>query len=146
MSAIDLTKGEDGTGPVTANGMMPLWAVSLGWELRRGRQVILNGQIRDRWWFEDRPASFQWLVAGVLEARGADVVGWWDPVAGLTFPLPDHAERFARLAANPPPATAGDGGGGASARRCPGPAGPSYGSPRRRCRRPAPSGRTRRGS
>ncbi|WP_381562115.1 AAA family ATPase [Streptomyces eurythermus] len=115
MSAIDLTKGEDGTGPVTANGMMPLWAVSLGWELRRGRQVILNGQIRDRWWFEDRPASFQWLVAGVLEARGADVVGWWDPVAGLTFPLPDHAERFARLAANPPPATAGDGGGGASA-------------------------------
>ncbi|MEU6844246.1 AAA family ATPase [Streptomyces sp. NPDC046716] len=90
---------KDGTGPVTADGMMPLWAVSLGWELRRGRQVILNGQIRDRWWFEDRPASFRDLVAGVLEARGADVVGWWDPVAGLTFPLPGHAERFAELAA-----------------------------------------------
>ncbi|TWV48875.1 ATP-dependent Clp protease ATP-binding subunit [Streptomyces misionensis] len=112
MSTADFTKSGDGTGPVTANGMMPLWAVSLGWELRRGRQVILNGQIRDRWWFEDRPASFQRLVAGVLEARGADVVGWWDPVAGLTFPLPDHAERFARLAANPPRATAGNGGEG----------------------------------
>ncbi|MFJ9929006.1 AAA family ATPase [Streptomyces misionensis] len=111
MSTTDFTKSEDGTGPVTANGMMPLWAVSLGWELRRGRQVILNGQIRDRWWFEDRPASFQRLVAGVLETRGADVVGWWDPVAGLTFPLPDHAERFARLAANPPR----PGAGGASA-------------------------------
>ncbi|PZT75260.1 ATP-dependent Clp protease ATP-binding subunit [Streptomyces sp. AC1-42W] len=82
--------------------MMPLWAVSLGWELRRGRQVIVDGRIRDRWWFEDRPASFQELVAGVLEARGADVVGWWDPVAGLTFPLPGHAERYARLAANRP--------------------------------------------
>ncbi|QLJ01815.1 AAA family ATPase [Streptomyces sp. NEAU-sy36] len=114
MSTTDFTKGDDGTGPVTADGMMPLWAVSLGWELRRGRQVILNGQIRDRWWFEDRPASFQRLVAGVLETRGADVVGWWDPVAGLTFPLPDHAERFARLAANPSRPAAG-GGGGASA-------------------------------
>ncbi|SEC18830.1 AAA domain (Cdc48 subfamily) [Streptomyces misionensis] len=115
MSTTDFTKSEDGTGPVTANGMMPLWAVSLGWELRRGRQVILNGQIRDRWWFEDRPASFQRLVAGVLETRGADVVGWWDPVAGLTFPLPDHAERFARLAANPPRPGAGGGGGGGGA-------------------------------
>ncbi|MFE6891260.1 AAA family ATPase [Streptomyces sp. NPDC057694] len=94
--------GKDGAGPVTADGMMPLWAVSLGWELRRGRQVVLTGQIRDRWWFEDRPASFRDLVAGVLEARGADVVGWWDPVAGLTFPLPGHAERFAELAADRP--------------------------------------------
>ncbi|MEU2712815.1 AAA family ATPase [Streptomyces sp. NPDC007205] len=102
MSTAGFTKGEDGTGPVTADGMMPLWAVSLGWELRRGRQVVLNGQIRDRWWFEDRPASFRELVAGVLEARGADVVGWWDPVAGLTFPLPGHAERFTRLEANRP--------------------------------------------
>ncbi|MER6026460.1 AAA family ATPase [Streptomyces sp. NPDC001851] len=108
MSAADFTKGEDGTGPVTADGMMPLWAVSLGWELRRGRQVILNGQIRDRWWFEDRPASFPELLAGVLEARGADVVGWWDPVAGLTFPLPGHAERFARLEANRPRAATGN--------------------------------------
>ncbi|AZK98227.1 AAA family ATPase [Streptomyces tsukubensis] len=97
----------DGTGPVTADGMMPLWAVSLGWELRRGRQVILDGQIRDRWWFDDRPASFRQLVAGVLEARGADVVGWWDPVAGLTFPLPGHAERFAALEANRPRTTTG---------------------------------------
>ncbi|MET8824419.1 AAA family ATPase [Streptomyces sp. NPDC004610] len=87
-----------GGEPVAADGMMPLWAVSLGWELRRGRQVILNGQIRDRWWFEDRPASFRQVVAGMLETRGAEVVGWWDPVAGLTFPLPGHAERFDRLA------------------------------------------------
>ncbi|WP_405652104.1 AAA family ATPase [Streptomyces sp. RK9] len=101
MSAIDFGK-DDGTGPVTADGMMPLWAVSLGWELRRGRQVVISGQIRDRWWFEDRPSSFRDLVAGVLEVRGADVVGWWDPVAGLTFPLPGHAERFARLAADRP--------------------------------------------
>ncbi|MBJ3809841.1 AAA family ATPase [Streptomyces flavofungini] len=86
--------------------MMPLWAVSLGWELRRGRQVVISGQIRDRWWFEDRPASFRELVAGVLEARGADVVGWWDPVVGLTFPLPGHAERFAELEADRPRAGA----------------------------------------
>lgn len=115
MSAVDFTKGEDGTGPVTADAMMPLWAVSLGWELRRGRQVILTGQIRDRWWFDDRPASFQELVAGVLEARGADVVGWWDPVAGLTFPLSDHAERFAQLEANQPRTTTGSSAQGAPA-------------------------------
>ncbi|MEU5641296.1 AAA family ATPase [Streptomyces milbemycinicus] len=110
VNTVDFTKDEDGTGPVTANGMMPLWAVSLGWELRRGRQVILNGQIRDRWWFEDRPVTFRELVAGVLEVRGADVVGWWDPVAGLTFPLPGHAERFAQLDADRPrAATRSDG-------------------------------------
>ncbi|MFD8385608.1 AAA family ATPase [Streptomyces sp. NPDC059679] len=110
MSTVDFTKDEDGTGPVTADGMMPLWAVSLGWELRRGRQVILNGQIRDRWWFDDRPATFRELVAGVLEVRGADVVGWWDPVAGLTFPLPGHAERFAQLEAGRPHTATRSGG------------------------------------
>ncbi|WP_407841766.1 AAA family ATPase [Streptomyces sp. DSM 116496] len=90
--------GPAGDGqPVVADGMMPLWAVSLDWELRRGRQVILNGQIRDRWWFADRPASFREVVAGLLEARGAEVVGWWDPVGGLVFPLDGHAERFDEL-------------------------------------------------
>jgi hypothetical protein len=114
VTTVDFTKGgdegrdggmdggrdESGPGPVTADGMMPLWAVSLGWELRRGRQVILSGQIRDRWWFDDTPADFRTVVAGLLEARGADVVGWWDPVGGLTFPLPGHAERFAAVEAN----------------------------------------------
>ncbi|WP_031226835.1 AAA family ATPase [Streptomyces roseochromogenus] len=115
MSTVGFAKGEDGTGPVTADGMMPLWAVSLGWELRRGRQVIINGQIRDRWWFEDRPASFREVVAGVLEVRGADVVGWWDPVAGLTFPLPGHAERFARLETDRPRTATGSGDRGTPA-------------------------------
>ncbi|MFI2375495.1 AAA family ATPase [Streptomyces sp. NPDC018964] len=104
--------------PAAADGMMPLWAVSLGWELRRGRQVILNGQIRDRWWFEDRPASFRQVVAGMLETRGAEVVGWWDPVAGLTFPLPGHADRFDRLTAGlPADGTRGTGGGPAPSGR-----------------------------
>ncbi|MGO4461823.1 ATP-dependent Clp protease ATP-binding subunit, partial [Streptomyces sp. M-16] len=121
MSASDLTKRADGAGavgappaadrrsgppgdgaPVTADGMMPLWAVSLDWELRRGRQVIMNGQIRDRWWFADRPASFRVVVARQLERRGAETVGWWDPVGGLTFPLAGHAERFDRLREGPP--------------------------------------------
>lgn len=80
---------------------MPLWAVSLDWELRRGRQVIMNGQIRDRWWFADRPASFRVVVARQLERRGAETVGWWDPVGGLTFPLPGHEERFDQLREGP---------------------------------------------
>ncbi|MEV5315347.1 AAA family ATPase [Streptomyces sp. NPDC052610] len=105
-------EGTGGDGqPVAADGMMPLWAVSLGWELRRGRQVILNGQIRDRWWFRDRPASFRQVVAGLLELRGAEVVGWWDPVDGLTFPLPGHAERFDRLREERPRETAGGAAG-----------------------------------
>ncbi|MFE7477219.1 hypothetical protein ACFU98_40325, partial [Streptomyces sp. NPDC057575] len=75
MSTVDRAKRQNGVGgtehtpqaghrnghagegqPTAADAMMPLWAVSLGWELRRGRQVILDGQIRDRWWFADRPA------------------------------------------------------------------------------------------
>ncbi|MFJ7777599.1 AAA family ATPase [Streptomyces yangpuensis] len=96
--AADRRSAPPGDGePATADGMMPLWAVSLDWELRRGRQVIMNGQIRDRWWFADRPASFRVVVARQLERRGAQAVGWWDPVGGLTFPLPGHAENFDRL-------------------------------------------------
>ncbi|GAA2136507.1 hypothetical protein GCM10009760_16080 [Kitasatospora kazusensis] len=97
--------------PAVADGMMPLWAISLDWELRRGRQVILDGQIRDRWWFDDRPASFREVVAGLLELRGAEVVGWWDPVGGLGFPIPGHAERYEQLVAALPAAGSGGGGG-----------------------------------
>ncbi|MET8629582.1 AAA family ATPase [Kitasatospora sp. NPDC004669] len=118
MSTVDWTKPatDGGTAPpaprqdrhdgaaqagrrAVADGMMPLWAISLDWELRRGRQVVLDGQIRDRWWFEDRPAAFREVVAGLLELRGAEVVGWWDPVGGLTFPFPGHAERYDQLVA-----------------------------------------------
>lgn len=64
------TPAADGT-PATADAMMPLWAVSLGWELGRGRQVILNGQIRDRWWLADRPASFREVISRpAADARG----------------------------------------------------------------------------
>ncbi len=89
-----------------ADALTPLWAVSLGWELRRGRQVILDGQIRDRWWIEGRPVSFRELLARVLTLQGAEVVGWWDPVDQLTFPLPGHQARFEQLLARLPARTA----------------------------------------
>ncbi|WP_063754981.1 AAA family ATPase [Streptomyces sp. NRRL B-3229] len=94
--------GEDGAapqGPAPAHALMPLWAVSLGWEMERGRQVVVSGQIRDRWWFDGRPAPFRELMVNVLVGRGAEVVGWWDPVDGLTFPVPGHRERFDTLSA-----------------------------------------------
>ncbi|MEU9117213.1 AAA family ATPase [Streptomyces sp. NPDC048483] len=94
----------------TANPLMPLWAVSLGWELRRGRQVIVDGQVHDRWWSQGRPVPFRLLMTQVLAAQGAEVVGWWDPVDQLTFPLPGHRERFEELAARARP-PAGDEGG-----------------------------------
>ncbi|WP_329273012.1 AAA family ATPase [Streptomyces sp. NBC_01451] len=106
--------GEDGTtsgGPAPAHALMPLWAVSLGWEMERGRQVVVSGQIRDRWWFDGTPVPFRELFVNVLMGRGAEVVGWWDPVDGLTFPVPGHQERFDALVAGlpapggtPPPA------------------------------------------
>ncbi|MGO4427011.1 ATP-dependent Clp protease ATP-binding subunit, partial [Streptomyces sp. MCAF7] len=37
-------------------------------------------------------------------------MGWWDPVAGLTFPLPGHAERFAQLEAGRPHTATRNGG------------------------------------
>nr|WP_240929999.1 AAA family ATPase [Streptomyces coryli] len=80
-----------------ANELMPLWAVSLRWELRRGRQIVLDGHVRDRWWVDGRPASFRELLAQVLVLQGAEVVGWWDPVDQLTFPVAGHRERFDQL-------------------------------------------------
>ncbi|WP_406166945.1 AAA family ATPase [Streptomyces sp. NBC_00996] len=99
--------GENGAvpeGPALAHALMPLWAVSLGWEMERGRQVVISGQIRDRWWFDGRPAPFRELIVNVLVGRGAEVVGWWDPVDGLTFPVPGHRERFDALVAALPAA------------------------------------------
>ncbi|MEV6109597.1 AAA family ATPase [Streptomyces sp. NPDC051940] len=89
----------DAKGASVADPFMPLWAVSLGWELRRGRQVILDGQIRDRWWVDGHPVSFRELLCQVLALQGAEVVGWWDPVDQLTFPLPGHQGRFDQLLA-----------------------------------------------
>ncbi|MFF5001665.1 AAA family ATPase [Streptomyces phaeochromogenes] len=97
--------GEDAStsdGPAPAHALMPLWAVSLGWEMERGRQVVVNGQIRDRWWFDGTPVPFRELFVNVLMGRGAEVVGWWDPVDGLTFPVPGHQERFDALVAGLP--------------------------------------------
>ncbi|MFJ4201977.1 AAA family ATPase [Streptomyces sviceus] len=91
--------GDAPQGPAPAHALMPLWAVSLGWEMERGRQVVISGQIRDRWWFNGRPAPFRELMVNVLVGRGAEVVGWWDPVDGLTFPVPGHRERFDSLVA-----------------------------------------------
>ncbi|MFE1832675.1 AAA family ATPase [Streptomyces sviceus] len=98
-------QGENGDapqGPAPAHALMPLWAVSLGWEMERGRQVVISGQIRDRWWFNGSPAPFRELMVNVLVGRGAEVVGWWDPVDGLTFPVPGHRERFDALFAGLP--------------------------------------------
>ncbi|WP_443055859.1 AAA family ATPase [Streptomyces sp. NBC_00239] len=144
--------GPGGAMPPAAHPAMPRWAVSLGWELRRGRQVVLDGQVRDRWWLDGRPASFRTLVTGVLEELGgAEVVGWWDPVDGLTFPLPGHAKRFdelvARLPARPTtttapptaPPTAPVGGAGS-------PAGPHPGSAPHPGSGPAAGTTTRRGA
>ncbi|MFF7633629.1 AAA family ATPase [Kitasatospora sp. NPDC008050] len=81
-----------------AHAGAPRWAASLRWELRRGRQVIITGQVRDRWWWQGEPASFRTVLAKVLDACGADVVAWWEPVDGVGFPLAGHRERFEALA------------------------------------------------
>ena len=89
--------GSAGAVSAKSSGELPLWAVVLGWELRRGRQVILHGEVNDRYWLWGRPAGFQEVLAEYLEITGADVVVWWDPLDGIAFPRPGHRERFAEL-------------------------------------------------
>jgi hypothetical protein len=69
---------------------------SLHWELRRGRQVVLHGEVNDRFWLSGRPAGFRELLVDYLVTTGAEVIGWWDPVDGLTFPVDGHHQRFWR--------------------------------------------------
>ncbi|MDT0267511.1 AAA family ATPase [Streptomyces sp. DSM 44915] len=95
------SSGEE--GPTRADPLMPVWTFSLGWEMARGRQVLIDGQVRDRWWWSGQPVSFQALLVNVLVRRGATVVGWWDPVDGLEFPYPGHRERFDQLVRELPP-------------------------------------------
>ncbi|HTJ67635.1 MAG TPA: AAA family ATPase [Actinospica sp.] len=112
MSADPTTNGHGpGTRPAdgaVASEDMPLWAIVLGWELRRGRQVLLHGEVNDRSWLWGAPATVKEVLCDYLEATGSEAVGWWDPVDGLSFPLPGHAERFARLRVAAPAATGTD--------------------------------------
>ena len=86
----------DGTArtPRAASSLLPLWTLSLGWELRRGRQVVLHGEVNDRFWLEGTPVSLRELLVDYLLTTGAEIVGWWDPVDGLTFPVDGHEARF----------------------------------------------------
>ncbi|MED7953051.1 AAA family ATPase [Streptomyces sp. BE303] len=90
--------GADRTGSRSvAREEAPLWAAALRWELWRGRQVILTGQVRDRWWWRGRPVPFRTVLAHALHGCGVDTVAWWDPVGGLAFPLDGDQERYAAL-------------------------------------------------
>ena len=95
-----------GTGRA-ASSMYPLWVLSLDWELRRGRQVVLHGEVNDRFWLDGIPVSFRELLTDYLLTAGAEVIGWWDPVDGLTFPVDGHRELFGKAMAGHGPASRG---------------------------------------
>jgi ATP-dependent Clp protease ATP-binding subunit ClpB len=77
-----------------ASPMLPLWVLSLDWELRRGRQIVLHGEVNDRFWLDGTPVSFREVLTDYLLTTDAQIIGWWDPVDGLTFPVNGHSERF----------------------------------------------------
>jgi hypothetical protein len=95
--------------------LYPLWVLSLDWELRRGRQVVLHGEVNDRFWLDGKPAGFRTLLTDYLLTTGAEVIGWWDPVDGLTFPVDGHQELFRRAMSGRVAAEGGPGGTGAGA-------------------------------
>ena len=97
-----MTEG-NATAPGTslvASSLMPLWPISLGWELRRGRQVVLHGEVNDRFWLDGEPVTFRDLLVEYLLTTGAQIVGWWDPVDGADVPGRGSREAV-------PPATSG---------------------------------------
>ena len=99
--------GEPGGAPAggrTASPLLPLWVLALDWELRRGRQVVLHGEVNDRFWLDETPVSFRELITDYLLTTGAEILGWWDPVDGLTFPVDGHQEQFRRALAGREPA------------------------------------------
>ena len=86
-----------------ASTAAPAWVVGLGMELRRGRQAILHGEINDRSWMRGEQVDLQHLLVGYLAATGADIVGWWDPVDGMQFPIPGHQARAEAIIAGRTP-------------------------------------------
>jgi hypothetical protein len=87
--------GGMGSDLPVADDLLPLWTLSMEWELRRGRQVILHGEVNDRFWFDGQPTPFRELLITYLAGfAGAEIVGWWNPVDGLTFPFAGHQARF----------------------------------------------------
>jgi ATP-dependent Clp protease ATP-binding subunit ClpB len=117
----------DGSGATpqagrTASPLLPLWVLSLDWELRRGRQVVLHGEVNDRFWLDGTPTSFRELLTEYLLTTGAEIIGWWDPVDGLTFPVDGHQERFRQVMAGHLPRDAGADGAPAAGQGGTGPA------------------------
>jgi hypothetical protein len=84
--------------PAAAAPLQPPWVIVLDWERRRGRQVILHGEVGDRYWLNGQPASLRTVLCGYfVDAQQYDIVGWWNPLEGLTFPRPAHERRFVEL-------------------------------------------------
>ena len=106
--------------PPAASPTQPAWMIALDWERRRGRQVIVHGEISDRYWLYGRPVSLRTLLCGYFSEQ-CDLVGWWNPLEGLTFPQPQHERRLAELRgdhgapARPEPEDTADAPGGAPA-------------------------------
>ena len=75
----------------------PVWMIALDWERRRGRQVILHGGVTDRYWFYGKPVSLRGLLCSSFVQQQYDIVGWWNPLEGLTFADPRHERALAEL-------------------------------------------------
>ena len=95
-AANDTAAPSEPVAPAVAAATLPLWTVALGWERRRGRQLIIHGEVNDRYWLMGQPVPLRELLTDVLSAS-CDIVGWWNPVDGLTFGLPEHEQRFLEL-------------------------------------------------
>ncbi len=69
--------------------------------LRRGRHVILHGNVRDLAMFEGVPLSFADALDAALESAGYDVRARWNQTDGLTFADPTMRGRWEELERDP---------------------------------------------
>lgn len=81
----------------SADDSLPVWADQLLLELRRGRHVLLTGEVTDGVPLGKDFVSVADLTSLILARHGCTVIGVHDIVDGLVFAAPDQQEWFQRI-------------------------------------------------
>jgi energy-coupling factor transporter ATP-binding protein EcfA2 len=99
----------------SATNSTPVWADQLLLELRRGRHVLLTGNVADGFPLDENFIGVADLTQLILAQHGCAVIGTHDIVDGMTFATPEQQEWFQRiysesLGGRNPPSAGGDPG------------------------------------
>ena len=82
---------------MTTTGLTARWLTELSRQLRRGRHVVLYGNVLDHVLYDGAPWRFRDAIDELLSREGYTLVAHYDRVDGVTFPEAEMLPRFREI-------------------------------------------------